>query len=74
MSLFNGHVLPKLRAERVVVHTRDGQSFDGVLLATHKDVLALTHASLLHEGGRHSLDGDVLVPLENVAFIQAGMS
>jgi len=57
--------------EEVVVHTRDGRSIKGVLVATYRDGLALRHAVAFLEGGDSPLTGDVLIPRENVSFVQA---
>ena len=55
----------------VVVHTRDGQSLDGVLVGQYPDILVLRHASArLEDGRREQLTGEVVVPRENVSFIQ----
>lgn len=63
--------LKELTAETVVVHTRDGASIRGVLLAVHSDVYVLRHAAYLNaDGTQVAVDGEVLMPLTRVAFIQ----
>lgn len=63
--------LKKLEAETVVMHTRDGASLRGVLLAAHSDVYVLRHAAYLGEdGSRVEIDGEVLVPVTRVGFMQ----
>lgn len=63
--------LKQLEAETVVVHTRDGASIRGVLLAAHSDVYVLRHAAYLSDdGSKLAIDGEVLVPVSRVAFIQ----
>lgn len=63
--------LKELEAETVVVHTRDGASIRGVLLAVHSDVYVLRHAAYLNEdGSKVAIDGEVLMPVTRVAFMQ----
>lgn len=63
--------LKDLEAETVVVHTRDGVSIRGVLLAAHSDVYVLRHAAYLSDdGSKLVIDGEVLVPISRVGFIQ----
>jgi hypothetical protein len=61
----------QLTAETVVLHTRDGSSIRGVLLAVHSDVYVLRHAAYLSaDGGTVAIDGEALVPVGRVGFIQ----
>jgi hypothetical protein len=54
-----------------VVHTRDGASIRGVLLAAHADVYVLRHAAYLNgDGSTVAIDGEVLLPVTRVAFFQ----
>ena len=63
--------LKDLEAETVVVHTRDGASIRGVLLAAHSDVYVLRHAAYLNgDGSKVALDGEALIPITRVGFIQ----
>jgi len=63
--------LKELEAETVVMHTRDGASIRGVLLAAHSDVYVLRHAAYLNaDGGSVGIDGEALVPIARVGFIQ----
>jgi hypothetical protein len=63
--------LKGLEAETLVVHTRDGSSIRGVLLTVHSDVYVLRHAAYLNEdGSKVAIDGEALVPVTRVAFIQ----
>ncbi len=63
--------LKKLEAETVVVHTRDGGSIRGVLLAARSDVYMLRHAAYLtDDGSRLTIDGELLPPVARVGFIQ----
>lgn len=43
--------LKDLETETVVVHSRDGVSIRGVLLAAHSDVYVLRHAAYLNGDG-----------------------
>ena len=54
----------------VTLHTRDGHSIRGVLLGVYRDALVLTSATYLHESGEEKLTGEVVVPYENVGFLQ----
>lgn len=62
--------LKKVRADRVVVYTTDGQTLRGVLLATYRRELVLSHVELLTPSGPEPLVGDVGVPRERVSFVQ----
>ena len=63
--------LKELTAETVVVHTRDSASLRGVLIAVHSDVYVLHHAAYLNpDGSQVAIDGEALVPITRVAFIQ----
>jgi hypothetical protein len=63
--------LKDLEAETVIVHTRDGASIRGVLVAVHSDVYVLRHAAYLNDdGSRLAIDGEVLLPVSRVAFFQ----
>lgn len=52
----------------VVLHTRDGRSFRGVLVAEYADCLVLEQAVHLDVGVR--LGGQTIVLLENVSWAQ----
>ena len=63
--------LKTLTAETVVLHTRDDASIRGLLVAVHSDVYVLRHAAYLNtDGSRVAIDGEVLLPVSRVAFIQ----
>jgi len=63
--------LKELEAETVVVHTRDDASIRGVLVAVHCDVYVLRHAAYLNpDGSKVAADGEVLIPVSRVAFLQ----
>ena len=63
--------MDKIVGETVVVHTRDDASIRGVLTAVHADVYVLEHAAYLREEGDEvPIDGEALVPVTRVAFMQ----
>ncbi len=63
--------LRQIEAETVVMHMRDGASIRGVLTAAYSDVYVLRCAAFLGEGGTSlAIDGETLIPLGRVAFIQ----
>lgn len=59
---------------RVIVSTKDGKDFRGILWDRHGDYLVLRDAELLQGQGRNTIqtriDGELAVPRENVAYIQ----
>lgn len=64
--------LRRLRARTVIVTTRqpDDRSIRGVLTGLHRDCLVLTHATYLAEATRAPMGGEVLIPREQVAYVQ----
>lgn len=62
--------ITKLARETVVVHTTDRSSFRGVLMAVHKDCIVLVHARLLSTTGTEKIDGECVIPRDNVAWLQ----
>ena len=63
--------LKQLTAETVVLNTTGEESIRGVLLAVHSDVYVLRHAAYLNpDGSKVAIDGEVLVPVSRVAFLQ----
>lgn len=66
-----GGWLDELTLKTVVVHLRGGgHSFKGVLAAVHADCLVLRDAYVLEPDSQDILDGLVVVPRENVDFMQ----
>lgn len=64
--------LDRLDRRTVVVHTTDGQSIRGVLVAAHHDVVILAHAFALgSEGTAQTIDGEAHIPRIKVAWTQA---
>jgi hypothetical protein len=63
--------LPRRTRRSVAVHTSDGRSLSGILLAVHRDVVVLAHAKVLDDAGQPvAVDGDVAIPRARVAFVQ----
>lgn len=61
----------RVSKKKVIVHTKDSQSLEGVLMEQTADGIILRAASLLRDGGgKTSMAGEVFVPRENVAFAQ----
>ena len=56
---------------RVIVSTVTGDGFDAILWARRGRWLILRDATLLSEGNRVPVDGDVILDRANVLFIQA---
>lgn len=62
-------LLDELEATSVVIHTRDGKSLAGMLLAVRPDGFLIENADTLTQDGRISI-GTVVVPRANVSFFQ----
>ena len=57
--------------ERVILNTKSGRAFRGVLWAYHRRFAILKAAELLNPGGQLvPVDGEVIVPKEEIEFIQ----
>jgi hypothetical protein len=52
----------------VIVHTKDGRSFAGVLGALFPGEVVLFHARMLPDGS--TIAGDVVLPRGNISFVQ----
>lgn len=63
--------LDRVMRKRIVVHTRDDQSIEGVLMERTEDGVILRAAKLLNGAGPPTqMAGETWVPRENVAFAQ----
>lgn len=62
--------LEYLERPLVVVHLKRGASIRGFLIEVYEDVLVLRDATHLSENNRIALEGDQLIPRENVDFLQ----
>ena len=72
--MFARRRLSKLARSSVVLHTADRKSFAGVVVGVYADAVALAHARLLNEDGNAlPLEGELVVPLANVSFLQDGV-
>jgi hypothetical protein len=65
---FRRRGLAHFRSRTLIVHTRDGRSFRGVLAADHADVVVLDHAFLLDLDQR--LGGQVVLLKANISWCQ----
>jgi len=71
MKISRRSYLKTLTAETVVLNTVGDESIRGVLIAVHSDVYVLRHAAYLNpDGSQVTIDGEVLVPVSRVAFLQ----
>jgi hypothetical protein len=62
--------LADLTLETVIVHTAGGQSFKGLKAAVHTDCLVLRDCMMLEPEAQTLINGDVVVPREQVLFLQ----
>lgn len=62
--------LKRITASTVVVHLTDEQSIRGVLWAVHADCLILRHATYLAQDASSTVDGEVVIPRTQVAWMQ----
>lgn len=59
----------------VVLHLTDAESIAGILLGEYDDVVSIARARLLSEssGRPVPLDGEIIVPLARIRFVQIGV-
>mgnify|MGYP000492361562 CR=1 FL=1 len=62
--------LDRVTAERIIVHTSDGVTYDGLLRETTVDGLLLAGAKLIEQSGPTPLSGETFVPRSRVAMVQ----
>lgn len=62
--------IKRLSAETVVVHLTTGASIRGVMTGVHRDCLVLVHGAYLGTESVETVDGEIVVPRERVAWIQ----
>lgn len=55
---------------RVVVNTRDGGAFEGVLWGRRGPLIILREAELVNRAERVRLDGEVIIERDHVNFMQ----
>lgn len=65
-SMFDSY--PTLR--QVIVNTKTNQAFRGVLWRRRRGYLLLRQAVMLQGNEARTVDGEVLIPVANVDFIQ----
>lgn len=68
--MFMSNWITQLKANTVVVHTRSGDSVRGILIGVFKDSLVIAHATLLQGDTTTNIDGEVVVPRDQVAWLQ----
>lgn len=61
----------RLTRRTVVVHMTTGASVRGVLVGAYRDCLVLQHAAYLGADAIEKVDGEVIVPRDRVAWLQA---
>jgi small nuclear ribonucleoprotein (snRNP)-like protein len=63
--------LARVLKKKIVVHLKNDQSIEGVLMEQTQDGVILRAAALLgNDGKRTPMAGETFVPRENVAFAQ----
>lgn len=62
--------LQRITRETVVIHTLSGASVRGVLVAAYRDCLVLAHATYLTADSTEPVDGEAVIPREQVAWLQ----
>jgi len=63
-------LIDALTRETVVVHAEGDESIKGVLFAVYEDCVVLRHAVRLWDGGETKVDGEAVVPLGRVLWMQ----
>ncbi|HVQ60388.1 MAG TPA: hypothetical protein VMS60_15920 [Solirubrobacterales bacterium] len=54
----------------IVIHTVDSRSLKGVLIGEFADTIELAHTEYLHGGEESLLAGTILIPRDQIAFVQ----
>ena len=79
MGTLIGQLRSSLKLAVVIVSTKTGQSIKGALVDQRRDALVLRAAAIADFDGPsqdvtwHTLDGDIVIPMENVDFWQDGL-
>jgi hypothetical protein len=60
----------RLERRTVMVHTKDGRSFRGVLVGVYRDSITLAHSATWSGRDQVALEGEAHVPRENISFLQ----
>ena len=71
--MLRGSGLRRLTRTTAIVTTGDGQVFRGVVINVYGDSIALAQVSVLLGEAQQQLVGEVLIPLENISFIQRAL-
>lgn len=70
MSWFRRSYLKRKRLVRVLVHTRDKATIEGLLDEVARDGLVLRNAKYLETDPETALHGEVFIPHDRVGFVQ----
>lgn len=70
MGLFRRSYLKRKHLERVLVHTRDRTTIEGLLAEVASDGLVLKNAKYLDAEDPPPLHGETFIPHERVGFLQ----
>lgn len=62
--------LNRLVRQTVVIHTTTGTSLRGVLIGVYQDCVVLHHATFLGSDTTQDVDGEVVIPREQVGWLQ----
>jgi hypothetical protein len=60
----------RLRRQSVILNTKTGKAFRGILWAQAGPLIVLRHAEVLEGTRRADVDGEVIVERSNVDFLQ----
>lgn len=63
----------RLERRKVLLHTRDGRSFQGVLAHVYHDCVCLAHVTTWTGPDPVVLGGEVVVGCENISFFQSAL-
>lgn len=68
-------VIRALLRERFVVTLTTGETFDGIVLDADESTIRLVRAFAISDNGdRVPADGELFIPRDHVAYMQAGVS
>lgn len=59
-----------LLGQKILVNTLSGDAFLGLVREVNRGAVFLAGAELINRDGRQKLDGECIIPADNVAWIQ----
>lgn len=62
--------LDDVTLETVIVNTPTGRSFKGLKSAVHDDCIVLKHVIVLETDASTTIEGELVIPREQVEFVQ----